>query len=83
MVVTREVHYRDDFEFWSGAFDNVRTMPDSDVDKVIAFLDSTYDSMTETEFNDFFRFEEDYIAEILGYADWETYQKELRGEDDE
>lgn len=60
------------FEFWSGAKDTVKYLNDNDFDTIEAILDEVYpDGMDETTINDFFWFDEDTIAEWLGYSDFE------------
>lgn len=70
------------FEFWSGAKDTVKYLTDEELDTIEAMLeDLNPDGMDETEVNDFFRFEDDTIAEWLGYEDFEALMK--RDEEDE
>lgn len=60
------------FEFWSGAKDTVKYLNDDDFDTIEAMLDEVYpEGMDETTINDFFWFDEDTIAEWLGYSDFE------------
>lgn len=73
MRVYKEVYDADDFKFWSGAEDTVKYLTDDETRTVIEYLDDLYpDGMSETELNDFFWFEDDTIAEWLGYSDFET-----------
>ena len=60
------------FEFWSGAKDTIKYLTDEELDTIESILEDWYpDGMSETEINDFFWFEEDTIAEWLGYNDFE------------
>lgn len=60
------------FEFWSGAKDTVKYLTNSEIDTVENMLEELNpEGMTETEINDFFWFEEDTIAEWLGYSSFE------------
>ena len=69
-----------DFEFWSGAKDTVKYLTLNELDTIEEILeDVNPDGMDETEINDFFWFEDDTIAEWLGYDDFE----ELMHRDDE
>ena len=69
-----------DFDFWSGARDTVKYLTDDELDQIEAILeDCNPDGMDETEINDFFWFEDDTIADWLGYGDFE----ELMHRDDE
>ncbi len=65
------------FDFWSGAIETAKYLTDSELETIENVLEEQYpDGMDETDVNDFFRFEEDYIAELLGYDDFETLIKE-------
>ena len=70
------------FEFWSGAVDTVKYLTDDEMDAIEAMLEDIYpDGMTDTEINDFFWFDDDTIAEWLGYGSFEEIMN--RDEDDE
>lgn len=88
------------FEFWSGARDTVEYLTDEELDTIEAILKDSYpDGMDETDINDLFWFEDDLIAEWLGYEnfeaimhrddedeeedDWEDEEEEEEEEDDE
>lgn len=68
------------FEFWSGACDRVKYLTDEELDTIESILEECNpEGMTETEINDFFWFEEDTIAEWLGYSSFdEIMDKEDR-----
>ena len=69
-----------DFEFWSGAKDTVKYLTDDELDTIENILEDMYpDGMEDTQINDIFWFEDDWIAEMLGYEDFE----ELMHRDDE
>lgn len=71
-----------DFDFWSGAKDTVEYLTLDELDQIEEMLeDINPDGMDETEINDFFWFEDDTIAEWLGYEDFEELMH--RDEDDE
>ena len=60
------------FEFWSGACDRVKYLTDEELDTIESILEECNpEGMTETEINDFFWFEEDTIAEWLGYSSFD------------
>ena len=68
------------FEFWSGAKNTVEYLTWEELEQIESMLEEMYpDGMDETDINDFFWFEEDTIAEWLGYEDFE----ELMHRDDE
>lgn len=57
-----------DFKFWSGARDTVEYLTHDEIEQIEQELEELYpDGMDETEVNDFFWFEDDTIAEWLGY----------------
>ena len=60
------------FEFWSGAKDTVKYLTDEELETIETMLEDIYpDGIDETELNDFFWFEDDTIAEWLGFNDFE------------
>ena len=72
MKVYKEVESYDDFDFWSGARDTVKYLTSDEIEQIFSTLEEIYpEGMTETEVNDFFWFEDDTIAEWLGYSDFE------------
>lgn len=70
------------FEAWSGAEDTLNTLKDKDLcDRLEAILEDLYpDGMTDTELNDLLWFEEEAIAEWLGFSSWEDLEND--GEED-
>jgi hypothetical protein len=61
-----------DFEFWSGACDTVKYLTHDEIEQIEQELEELYpDGMDKTEVNDFFWFEDDTIAEWLGYDSFE------------
>ena len=73
MKVYKEVCDAGDFDFWAGAKDTVKYLSDDEIETIFSMLeDSEPDGMSETEVNDFFWFEDDTIAEWLGWSDFET-----------
>lgn len=72
MKVYKEVESYNDFDFWSGARDTVKYLTSDEIEQIFSMLEEIYpEGMTETEVNDFFWFEDDTIAEWLGYSDFE------------
>jgi hypothetical protein len=72
------------FEFWSGAKDTVKYLTDEELESIEATLEEQYpDGMSETELNDFFWFEDDLIAEWLGYEDFEELMHREEEDEDE
>ncbi len=71
MTIKNEKSIRN-FEFWSGAKDTAKYLTDDELDTIESMLEELYpEGMSETELNDFFWFEDDTIAERLGYNNFE------------
>ena len=80
------------FEAWSGGRDTLDTLIEKGVcNNVESLIDeinaNAEEPMTETGVNDFLWFERDFIAEHLGYSDWDEFEygddEEEEEEDDE
>ena len=70
-----------DFTFWSGAKDRVWYLNDDEIDTIFSILEEENpDGMSATEVNDFFWFEEDTIADWLGWPDFETLEDARSGD---
>ena len=83
MKITSEISLRN-FEGWSGAVDTLNTLTDDQKDALEAILEELYpDGMDEGNLNDLLWFENDTIAEWLGFDDWEDLEREDSEEDDE
>ena len=82
MKVYTEKSWRD-FDFWSGAKDTVKYLTPGELDQIESILEECYpEGMDETAINDFFWFEEDTIAEWLGYDSFDDIMKEQDGEEE-
>ena len=83
MKITKEMSLRN-FEGWSGAVDTLNTLTDDQKDALEAILEELNpDGMDEGSLNDFLWFENDTIAEWLGFEDWDDLEREDSEEDDE
>ena len=62
------------FPFWGGAEQTRMRLDDDDLEiienELVALLNEQ--AVDATEINDLFWFETDYIAQLLGYDDWES-----------
>lgn len=77
MKITKEVTTKNDFDFWSGAVNTVEELTDEEFERIINELEMLDpEGMTETQLNDFFWFEDDTIAEMLGYSNWEELEED-------
>ena len=60
------------FEPWSGAIAVFDRLTDDELDMIESYLEETDpDGMSETAINDFFWFDSDFIAQMIGFADWD------------
>ena len=83
MKITKEMSLRN-FEGWSGAVDTLNTLTDDQKDALEANLKELYlDGVDETRLNDLLWFENDTIAEWLGFEDWEDLERENSGEEED
>ena len=85
MKIYEEMELRG-FDFWGGAIDTVEELTYEDLDIIERYLDEfdeDGEGWSRTEVNDFVWFERDYIAEMLGYDDFEDLMKKRREEDED
>ena len=83
MIITMDIELRG-FEFWSGARATAYALTWEQLDEVESILEELYpDGMTETELNDLFWFDDDYIAELLGFDDFEALERYNNGDEDD
>ena len=82
MLLTREESLSN-FDFWSSAADNAEVFTFEQMDELENILSNEHpDGMDETELNDLFRYEEDYLAQLLGFDDFDALKK-ANGRDDD
>lgn len=76
MKITTEVTPNNYDFFWARARDTVNNMTLEQIEEVFYMLEEIYpEGMTDTELNDFFWFEEDTIADWLGFDSFEDLIK--------
>lgn len=72
MIIKHKLALKD-FEFWSGAKAHRDCLSDTEMDKLEALIEEMYpNGIDETTLNDIFWFEQDLIAEFLGYEDFDN-----------
>lgn len=74
----------ENFEAWSGGADTLNTLIEKGLCDTLEYHienDIFPDGCTDTELNDFLWFEDDFIAELLGYKSWKDLEND--GEDEE
>ena len=78
MTIHSETALRN-FGFWSGAKDRADMLTSSQLDAIETDLEQLYpDGMTETELNDLFWFDFDFVCSLIG-----TSEAAVFGEDEE
>ena len=64
------------FDFWYGAETTANELTNKEFNIIEAQLEDLYpDGIDETQLNDIFRFEQDFVAQMLGYDTWEAFEK--------
>ncbi len=72
------------FEFWSGAKQRTDHLTTEQLDQLDDLLPEILGyTPTDTVINDLFWFEENYIAQLLGFKNWEALERYNDGEDEE
>lgn len=83
MRIYTEKHLSD-FQPWGGAREKMAELTFKQVDALNDIIEELYpDGIDETELNDILWFEEDTVAEWLGFEDWEALQTANKWEEDE
>lgn len=78
-----------EFEFWSGAKERTDNLTIEQLDRLDDLLseamewNETDNIPSDTTINDLFWFEDDYIAQLLGFKNWEALERHNAGEDDD
>lgn len=68
MKIISETRLRD-FKFWSGAKETASLLGQSEFDAIEEYLEEIRpEGMTEGDINDFFWFDDEWIANFLGYS---------------
>lgn len=74
----------ENFEAWSGGADTLCLLTHEQCEQLESIIEEVYpDGMSETELNDLLWFEDDTIAEWLGFENFEALKKFNDGDDDE
>lgn len=71
------------FEFWGGATETIKYLQDCDFELIENNLEELNpDGMSDTEVNDFFWFDDDTIAEWLGYSSFEELMETVDADEE-
>lgn len=72
------------FEFWSGAKERTDHLTTDQLDRLDNLMPEVLgENPTDTAINDLFWFEEDYIAQLLGFNSFEALVRHNDGNDDD
>ena len=85
MIITTETTL-ERFEAWSGAVYTLDTLIEKDLcDRLEQIIENDIfpDGCSDTELNDFLWFENNYIAELLGFNSWEDLENDGEEEEEE
>jgi hypothetical protein len=76
MLIHSETSLRD-FQFWAGGADHANCLTWEQLDELETILEDIYpDGIDEMQLNDLMWFDDDLIAEWLGYADFEELRSD-------
>lgn len=75
MKACKEIRLRD-FDFWGGAKEIAELITSDEFDEIEEYMEDISDIWDETEINDFFWFDTDWIAKFLDYEDEEEFWNE-------
>lgn len=74
MKVFKEVTNEMDFEFWGEARRTMEYLTFREQEQIFEILEELYpDGISETMLNDIFAFDRDFIAESLGFSNWDEF----------
>lgn len=78
MIVYEEISLKE-FPFWGPAETTIKYLTDKDFEMIESELEYDNNSqigINKTDLNDLFAFDEDYIANILGYDNFDELREE-------
>lgn len=78
MIIYQEISLAE-FPFWGPAESHVKYLNDKDfeiIEQELEYEHKTQIGIDKTELNDLFSYDEDYIANILGYDDFEQLKED-------
>lgn len=80
MIIKSEIDL-EDFNFWGGALDRTKYLTHEDFQTLEQmFIDLYPDGLEEVLVNDTFWFDEDFIADCLGYDSFEGLMEDRKDE---
>ena len=83
MKVYYETDIRD-FEFWDGGKYVADVFSEDDLEEIQDRLEELYpDGISDTELNDLFWHDEDFVAELAGYSSFEKAKRGIKSDDED
>ncbi|GAF95398.1 unnamed protein product [marine sediment metagenome] len=78
MIINKNIDLKN-FEFWSGAKDLADLLTLDELEQIEFNLEDLFHDKTpsETDINDLFWFEEDFICEMIGTTSEEVFNREI------
>ena len=81
MKIIHEINSLTDFEPWSYAVSRYETLTTEQLEQLDSILEDAYpEGMTDTQVNDLLWHDSDWVAEMLGFRDWEHLERANVGE---
>ena len=81
MKIIHEIDSLLDFEPWSGAVSTYETLTREQLQQLDSELEELYpEGMTDTQVNDILWFDDNWVAELLGFRNWEHLKRTNNGE---
>ena len=81
MKIIKEIDGLTDFEPWSGAVSTYETLTYEQLKQLDSILEECYpEGITDTQVNDLLWFDADWIAEMLGFRNWEHLKRKNNGD---
>ena len=83
MKIYSETDIRD-FEFWEGGKYVADVFSEDDLEEIQDRLEELYpDGMSDTELNDLFWYDEDFVAELAGYSSFQKAKDGIKSDDED
>lgn len=83
MKIYSEIDIRD-FEFWEGAEYVADAFSQDDLEVIQGKLEELYpDGMSDMELNDLFWHDEDFVAELAGYSNFQKVKEGIKSDEED
>lgn len=74
----------DEFEFWEGGKCVADSFSEDDLEAIQNKLEELYpDGMSDTELNDLFWYDEDFVAGLAGYSSFEKVKEGIKSDEED